>query len=62
MTNEAEKKPLQQEPQQGSSNTSKADPTPGNRRQSNPQQDISKKNPSQDSNSQHKDQPQKQAV
>jgi hypothetical protein len=61
MTNEAENNPEQQKQQQGS-NTSKPDPSQGNRSQSNPQQDISKKNPSQDSNPQHKDQPQKQAV
>jgi hypothetical protein len=61
MTNEAEKNPEQQKQQQGS-NTSKADPSQGNRNQSSPQQDISKKNPSQDSNSQHKDQPEKKAV
>jgi hypothetical protein len=61
MTNEAEKTPEQQKQQQGS-NTSKADPSQENRSESNPQQDISKKNPSKDSNPQHKDQPQKQAV
>ena len=61
MTNEAEKNPEQQKQQQGP-NTSKADPSQGNRSQSNPRQDISKKNPSQDGNAQHKDQPQKQAV
>jgi len=57
MTIEAEKNPEQQ-----GSNTSKTDPSQGNRSQSNPVQDISKKNPSQESNPQHKDQPQKQAV
>ena len=44
------------------SNASKLDPSQGNRSKSNPQQDISKKNPSQESNPQHKDQPQKQVV
>jgi hypothetical protein len=58
MTNEAEKTPEEQNQQQGS-NTSKADPSQGNRSQSNPPRDISKKNPSQDGNPQHKDQPQK---
>jgi hypothetical protein len=61
MTIEAGKNPEQQKQQEGS-NTSKTDPSQGNRNQSNPAQDISKKNPSQDSNPQHKDQPQKQAV
>ncbi|MGA8617366.1 MAG: hypothetical protein WB660_02445 [Candidatus Sulfotelmatobacter sp.] len=61
MTNETEKNPEQPKQQQGS-NSLKADPSQGNQSQSNPQQDISKKNPSQDSNPQHKDQPQKQAV
>jgi hypothetical protein len=62
MTNEAENKPQQQEPKQGSSNTPKADPSQGNRNQSNPPQEISKKIPSQDSNSQHEDQALKKAV
>lgn len=60
MPNEAEKNPEQQE-QQGS-NTSKPDPSQGNRSKSNPQPGTSKTNPSQDSNPQHKDQPQKQAA
>ena len=61
MTNEAEKSP-EQEKQQDGSNTSKVDPSQENQNQRKPQQDISKKNPSHDSNPQHKDQPQKQAV
>ncbi len=57
MANEVGKNPQQQQ----GPNTSKPDPSQGNQSQNNPQ-DISKKNPSQDSNPQHKDQPQKQAV
>ena len=57
MGNESEKNPHQQKQQQGqqdptgSVNTSdtKTNPSPGNQSQSNPPQDISKKNPSQDS-------------
>jgi hypothetical protein len=63
MSNEAEtdpQQPRQQHVQQdppGSVKTSdtKSNPPPGKQSQSNPQ-DISKKNPSQDSDSQHKDQ------
>ncbi|MHB8218080.1 MAG: hypothetical protein ACYDDS_18560 [Candidatus Sulfotelmatobacter sp.] len=63
MTNEAENKPQLQEPKHGSSNIiPKADPSQGNRNQSNAPQGISKKNPSQDSNPQNKDQPQKKVV
>jgi hypothetical protein len=62
MSNEAEKNPQQQKEQQGqqdptgSVNTpdTKTVPSPGNQSQSNPPEDISKKNPSQDSDSQHK--------
>jgi hypothetical protein len=53
MTNEAEKNPQQQKQQQGS-NASNVDPSQGNQGHSNPELDISKKNPSQDSDSRHK--------
>ena len=64
MTNEAEKDPKQQKQQPGqqaptgSVNTpdTKTNPSPGNQGQSNRPQDMSKKNPSQDSDPQHKGQ------
>jgi hypothetical protein len=53
MSNEAEKDPQQQKPQQGQQDpVGSANPSQG----SNRPQDISKKNPSQDSDSQHKGQ------
>ena len=64
MSNEAEKNPEQQKQQQGqpdrtrsvNPSDTKTNPSPENQRQSNPPQDISKKNPSQGTDSQHKGQ------
>jgi hypothetical protein len=58
MTNETEKTSQQQKPQPGGSvdaTDKKANPSQGNQNQSNPQE-ISKKTPSQDSDSPHKGQ------
>ena len=64
MSNEAEKNPQQQKQQQGqhdrtgsvNPSDTKTSPSHGKQSQNDPQQDISKKNPSQDSDSQHKGQ------
>ena len=58
MSNEAENNPQQQKPQPGGSvhaPDTKADPSEENQNQNNPPE-ISKKTPSQDSDSQHKGQ------
>jgi hypothetical protein len=63
MSNEAEKDPKQEKQQQGQQNPTgsvnpsdtKTNPSPGNQSSNRPQ-DISKKNPSQDSDPQHQDQ------
>jgi hypothetical protein len=62
MSSEAERDPTHQKPSQqdpaGSVNPSdrKTNPSPGNQSQSDPPRDISKKNPSQGSDSQHQGQ------
>jgi hypothetical protein len=58
MTNEAEKNPKQEKPQPGGSVNSpdkKTDPSQESQSETSPQ-DISRKNPSQDSDTQHKGQ------